>query len=90
MPWCDRCNDFTLGNCRCRAYRVEDHEGGMQDVYALHKEDAALRFAKNYNENGDYNLMDETLEIKVNGVTYFISAEPDIHYSAISKEDHDD
>lgn len=80
---CDKCNDYGWKQpCMCKPFDVIDEDGEEYTVYSLGEEDAALKFAKSSNEEGDYYLMNESVEITVNGSEYSISAEPDVHYSA--------
>lgn len=41
-----------------------------------------LKYAEESKNNGDYYLMNKTVEITVNGKPFPVSAEPDVHYSA--------
>ena len=49
---------------------------------SLSEQDAAIKFAEISNIEGEYYLMNETVDITVNGNAYRIGAEPDINYSA--------
>lgn len=70
---------------------AEWHGEKLEDgstVYAADAEDAAERFAREYNEDGDYALMNDTRVVRVapasepTAVQFFrIGAEPDICYS---------
>ena len=51
-------------------------------IRAMDSEDAALKFAQEYNENNDYYLMDSEAKININGTDFLITAKPDVHYSA--------
>ena len=84
MKRCNKCKRFLFGDetCQCMPFDVIDENGELHKIYALHEEDAALEFARQYNDNGDYLLMNETMIIDVDGAKYCIGAEPDIHYSA--------
>lgn len=62
----------------------------LQKIYAHSFEDAALRFAKKFNEDGDYSLMDDGKEevIISDGVTekiFIVRAETSIEYYADEK-----
>ena len=86
MGWnCKKCNDYKLDNvveCHCQPFTVIDDEGEEHEVFSFSEWSAALKYAEKSNENGDYYLMDNGVDITVNGKAYHISAEPDIHYSA--------
>ena len=92
--YCDHCHKHIViparecKSCYSKAFRIEDWDGDNHVIYALDAEEAALSYAKRINEEGDYNLLDNTEEIKVNGKFYRISAEPDIYYTA-EEVDHD-
>lgn len=88
MERCERCNRLLIliETCDCKAFKIESECNEMYEFYALTEEAAALDFAQWSNTNGDYYLMDSEEIIKVNGVEYIISAEPDVHYSACKKE----
>ena len=87
MPFCERCREYIHNDvCHCEKYYVT-FEGEEHDIYSGTHWGAAVSYAKQYNENGDYYLMNETETIEVksmNGIVkkFNISAEPDIHYSA--------
>jgi len=85
MRWCDKCGDMMFadfGYCRCREMVIIDVDGDEHLLFANDEQDGALKHAQRSNENGDYYLMNETVEITVNGKPFCIGAEPDIHYSA--------
>jgi recombinational DNA repair protein RecR len=84
MKKCNRCGNYkhSEGECHCELHKVEDEDGDMHEVYAVSEWQAALDYAEESNTSGDYYLMDDSVEIKVNGKPYRISAEPDVHYSA--------
>ncbi len=89
--YCDKCKDFHGNNNSCEPYIVH-HEGVTgekgEEVYAVNHYFAALRYAEDYNTNGDYRLMNDAVEISVSCVKdgetskFKISAEPSIDYSA--------
>lgn len=82
---CPFCGSFTLdfcGACNCRPFTITDEDGEECIRYANNEESAALDFAEKSNTENDYWLMNETIEIKVNGTPYIIGAEPDVHYYA--------
>lgn len=86
---CKECGDFDwLSKHKCHPifYLTHEYWGERKEIHAQDFYDAAMRFAKKYNENGDYALMDSTEKVVISdGVTektFIVSAEPDIHYSA--------
>jgi len=67
--------------------------GDRWEVYeAIDHEDAAEEFAKSYNEDGEYSLMNNSIFVLVREVgseevrVVVASAEPDIHYSAYEQD----
>lgn len=87
--FCEECNDFHYGDSHKPEFNVynEDYLGDEPKVFrAADFESAAIKFGEYYNSNGDYPLMNETIEVKVekDGIskTFNVSAEPDIYYSA--------
>jgi DNA-directed RNA polymerase subunit M/transcription elongation factor TFIIS len=88
MGFCEKCGELLFwrhgantGECNCQPFTVVDEDGEEHKVNARSSEDAALKYAEKSNENGDYYLMDNTVEITVNGELFRIGAEMDIHYS---------
>ncbi len=82
---CQRCNDYSFNhlNCKCKPFDIIDEDGEEHEpVYALDEQDAAVKFAEMANIEGEYYLMNDTVEITVNGSVYRIGAEPDVNYSA--------
>ncbi len=85
MWQCDKCNEYRFNDskiCHCKEFNVIDLDGDNFKIRAMYDQDAALKFAQESNENNEYYLMDSNVEIKVNGKSFSISAEPDVHYSA--------
>lgn len=84
MYTCEDCGSlrFNDKSCPCIAFTVIDEEGEDHTVFGVSKDDAATKFAEWSNVNGDYHLMNESVEITVDGEAFVISAEPEIHYSA--------
>lgn len=86
---CEKCGDFfnttSLINNKERDHWCEDFEvefdGEVEIICCVSAEDAAEKFATEYNEDGDYALMGSDIQILVNGEKYCIGAEPDIHYT---------
>jgi len=92
MEWCDRCKEYrflSFGNkdteCQCKEFTIIDEDGEEHTLYAIDDHSAALTYAEESNCSGDYYLMNETVRIEVDGNPFNISAEPDIHYSAIKQ-----
>lgn len=89
MKWCNKCGEamFTIlggeiEKCKCSEFYIIDEDGEEHSLYARDEDAAALKYAEESNTNGDYYLMNETVQITVNGKPFSISAEPDVHYSA--------
>ena len=84
MARCEKCKEYSWSGkpCNCKPFQVIDEDGEEYEIYANHEEAAALEFARQYNEDGEYLLMNEEMEITVNKNKYIVSAEPDIHYSS--------
>ena len=84
MKQCERCNEFLFHTdiCNCSMFEIEDEDGEMHEFYAYTERGAALKYAEWTNVHGDYQLMDSSETIKIDGTTYVVSAEQDIHYSA--------
>ena len=65
----------------------EDEEDSC-DRYGWNDEDAAVKWAKSYNEDGEYSLMDSEITIVCKNTEtgeiskVCVSAEPDVHYSS--------
>jgi len=82
---CDKCGAcfmVEIDKCPCKEFKIVDEGGDEHTVWARDERRAALKYAEVSNEERDYYLMNETVEITVNGEDYKISAEPDVHYSA--------
>ena len=86
MVWqCKKCREFNYKDtveCNCKLFIITDENGEEYKVYAFHAQGAALKYAEESNCGNDYYLMNESVEILVDGKTFNISAEPDVHYSA--------
>lgn len=86
---CEKCSEQHWTNIDCEPeYRVSMQDYDPDDytsVRAVSFEDAAQKYAIDYNEDGDYDLMGETRDIKVQKeeeTKYFnIGAEPDVNYT---------
>ena len=61
---------------------IIDEDGEEYERCGINEHDVALKYAESSNVEGDYYLMNETVEITVNGKKFNISAEPDVYYSA--------
>jgi len=88
MSMCDKCKEFRLSRdleCKCKKFEIINEDGDPSEVWALDDYFAALRYAETSNEENDYYLMNESIDILVNGKAFTIGAEPDVHYSAKSK-----
>lgn len=89
---CDNCKDWHWTNRDCDPIYLVYYEEDLGDepfkVRASDHEDAALKFAEQYNTQSDYVLMDDTIDVKVekDGVIKFftVGAETTINY--ISQE----
>lgn len=82
---CKKCNEFRFDiskECPCKEFELIDQDGDESKIYAISKQDAALKYAERYNTDGDYSLMNTSVDILIDGKKFRISAEPDIHYSA--------
>ena len=89
MERCERCHEFLIlvDVCNCKRFEIEDEDGEMHEFWAGTEQGAALAFAEWTNVHGDYLLMNSEEKIKVNGVEYVVSAEPDVHYNAYKEKD---
>ena len=89
MKLCEKCKEYMYAPfrdgdeyiCQCKKFTILSEDGDCE-VWANDDELAALKYAETSNEDGDYYLMNESSDILVNGKSFRISAEPDIHYSA--------
>lgn len=84
MWQCEKCEEYRFNSvkkCCCEAFTVIDEDGEEHTVQTMDEEGAALKYAKESNEDGDYYLMDTTVEITVGDKRFEISAEPDVYYS---------
>lgn len=93
--FCEKCEDYKTLPCNCITWLVcplDEYFEGMPDgdyldVYSDFPEDAAEKYGKSYNEDGDYSLMNDSITlVVVHPITrevkhYQVSAEPDIYYS---------
>ena len=94
MYSCDKCGRYSLYDqtCRCQKFII-DHDGEPYEKYAQDAEDAALKWAEGWNENGDYTLMNSTEYIEITDsqgakLAFTVGAEPDIHYTVSGKPLH--
>ena len=82
---CEECGehlDFPETVCPCKEFTVIDDEEEEHIVHAKDKQDAALKYAAQYNTNHEYSLMNDSAKITVDGTSFNISAEPDVNYQA--------
>lgn len=87
---CDNCNEYAfLNSHRCKPifyFKHEDWGDKPQPIRGYDFEDAAENFAKMYNEDGDYALMNQKINVVISDgeteKTFEVGAEPDIHYFA--------
>ncbi len=87
---CHICREYHWVGESCEPEYLVYHEEYLGDesksVRAYDHEDAAVKYGKYYNEDGEYSLMNDEIEVKVEKdgeVKWFkVSAEPDIHYSS--------
>lgn len=86
--YCIVCKTYhwTDENCPLIFYFKHENWGDeFQEITAYSFCDAAEEFAKLYNENGGYPLMDDNVDVIISNrkieKKYNVSAEPDIHYS---------
>ena len=83
MALCKRCGEYQIyADCGCSEFSLITEEGEECTIFAIDEQAAALKYAQRSNENGDYYLMNDSVEIYVSGKKFMIGAEPDIHYSA--------
>ena len=84
MGWfCKNCGDYrfdSVKKCHCKEFTVIDEDGEEHLVWGMTDEGAALKYAETSNVDGDYYLMNESAEVSVNGKSFKIGAEPDVHY----------
>lgn len=85
MTQCKKCKGYWFPSIEkhyCEEFKVINKEDGEESIIFAHgEEDAVERWAKDYNENGDYCLMNETILVEVNGATYRVGAEASIEYT---------
>ena len=95
---CDTCGEYGwTDEHKCSPFFYFTHENWgdePQKIMAKDFDQAAMRFAALYNEDGDYALMNDSIEVIISdGGTekkYMVSAEPDIYYRADEiKEPHE-
>jgi len=86
---CEKCGryNFSNGGCRCKRFTVV-HDYGDKEIWAVDEEEAALEYARYYNEeSGECSLMNDEIEVEViaesgDSKKFKVGAEPDIYYSA--------
>ena len=80
MKQCNKCREyfFKTTTCRCELFIVIDEDGEEHNIYANYEEEAAEKFAEQYNDEGD--LMNDSIKVTINGNKYIVGAETDVHY----------
>jgi hypothetical protein len=88
LKYCSICGDLDFGNHKCRALFFFKHPSWGEDFQKIRANsfrDAAEEFAKLYNEDGDYSLMNSSENVVISDgkveKKYRVSAEPDIYYN---------
>jgi hypothetical protein len=92
---CTKCGTFLFWRTqvtdhKCDRYVVVDEQYNGPEGTAYHAvdaEDAAEKYARDFNESGDYDLMDDSRIVTVGDRSFRISAEASIHYSVEEVED---
>ena len=82
---CEKCKGYRMSSvttCHCKQFTVTNEDGEDIEFYAMDEDGAALKYAEYTNIEGDYHLMNETVDILVNGKAFRVGAEPDIYYSS--------
>jgi len=84
---CDICKDWDFLPHTCKSIFFFKHENWgeeLQEIRANSFEEAAENFAKLYNENGDYALMNDSEDVVISDgkieKKFRVSAEPEIYY----------
>lgn len=82
---CKVCDHFHWTDKKCPPIFTIEYEDGDRKVHGNDFEEAAEKFAENYNERHDYCLMNQQIEIKVTnskGIEkkFIIGAEQSIEY----------
>ena len=82
--YCDRCHEYIFGvlgaACSCQEFAVVCQEYDMKEtVFAKEERDAALKFAKIFNDD-NASLTDETILVNVGERKYLLYAESSIEY----------
>lgn len=91
---CDICGDYHWADASCGDVYLVFHEEYLGDdpktIYANSFRGAGKKYAEYYNSNGDYVLMDNTIEVKIQFGDEVkkmkLSAEPSINYLAEESE----
>jgi hypothetical protein len=85
---CPICKEYVFGNHKCKSifyFKHFDWGEEFQEIRADSFRDAAEEFAKLYNEDGDYSLMNSSENVVISDgkveKKYRVSAEPDIYYN---------
>lgn len=88
--YCKECKTFHYSNEPCSpAYRVFHEDYLNEDgkiIHGVNHHDAAMKYAEEYNSNGDYLLMNESVNITVEkdgvSIKFKISACQSVDYGA--------
>ena len=91
---CEICEEYDWidsHKCPPKMYFKNENWGDeWQEIHARHMRDAAIRVGKMYNDDGDYALMDDEIEVLIlDGKTeklFIVSAEASIEYHAQEKK----
>jgi len=89
---CDKCGDyiFDFEKHHCEPFTIINCEDGDESVvYGKYEEDAIERYAREYNEQGDYCLMGSSILLKVNDTKYRVGAESSVEYHVNEEQDED-
>lgn len=85
---CDICKNWHWINDKCPPIFYFKHENWgdeLQEIRAYGFDSAAEEFAKLYNTDSDYALMNDNQDVIISDgkveKKYNVSAEPDVHYS---------
>ena len=82
---CKTCNNFHWSDHKCDPAFTIEYENGDQVIHAYDFEEAAEKFAEEYNIYSEYWLMDNEMQIKVTdsdgeSKNFIIGAEQSIEY----------
>lgn len=91
MWQCGKCDEYRFDSvikCNCKKFTI-DHHGEPYERYAMDFEDAAMKWAQKYNDEG--SLIDSEEDVVVTSDTgetkvFTVGAETDVQYSATEKK----